>query len=244
MFQLPKERKGTFIFGLALTIIFSLLIGFLHVGALYLLGTPFLGLGVGVLLIWISRVRQESKLLISLLPLPLIIGSFFLFLYIRTAEGETFLIPADHRGEIVVFYGEPCGEPPRYENGRRLYALSPEGILITQATKNDGYLNRKFYQVPDEGYREEIPQFRRQDFDTEKKEWGTYTWVANKELTKENVGVFWAYGTKTYLTSRNSISYIVSDYHFWERDPKIRSLEGERFAERAEILLKSCREQM
>jgi hypothetical protein len=241
MFQLPKERKGTFIVGLAFTVIFSLLIGFLHVGVLYLFGTPFLGLGVGILLIWLSRIGRESKLLFSLLPFALIIVSFFLFLYIRTAEGETFLIPANYRGEIVVFYDEPCGEPPIYEGGRRLYALSPEGVLITQATKNDGYLNRRFYLVREDEHRDAIPQFGWQDFDTEKKEWGTYNRATAEELTKETVGVFRTYGRETYYTSRNSIGYIVSDYRWFDRDQKKTSLESKRFSEKAAEMLEKCR---
>lgn len=241
MFQLPKKRKGTFIFGLALTVIFSRLTGFLHVRVLYFFGTPFLGLGVGILLIWLSRIGREAKLLFSLSPFALIIVSFFLFLYIRTAEGEMFLIPANHRGEIEVFYDEPCGEPPRYEGGRRLYALSPEGVLFTQATKNDGFLNRKFYLIGEDGHREAIPQFGRQNFETEKKERGMNTGVDRQELTKETVGVFWAYGRETYYTSRNSIGYIVSNYRWFDRDQKETSLESKRFSEKAAEMLEKCR---
>jgi len=241
MIKLPEERKGIFIFGVVFTVVFSLLIGFLHVGVLYLLGTPILGLAVGVLLIWSSGIRRESKILISLSTLPLIIGSFFLFLYIRTAEGETFLIPANYHGEIVVFYGEPCGEPSRNEDGRRLYALSAEGVLITQAAENDGYLNRKFYLVKEHGYREEIPEFGRQSFETEKKEWGNYTRATKQELTKDTVGVFREYGRETYYTSRNSIGYIVSDYRWLDRDQRERHLERKSFTKKAAELLEQCR---
>lgn len=241
MFKFPNERKGIFIVGLVLTVAFSLLIGFLHVGALFLLGLPFLGLIAGLVLMWFSRIPQDSKILISVLPIPLIIGSFFLFLFIRTAEGETFVIPAAYRGEIVVFYAEPCGEPPRYEMGRRLYELSRDGVLITQETKNDGYLNRSFFIVAEDGSREEIPQFGRQNFETEKTEWGRYARATENDLTKDTVGAFRAYGRETYLTSRNSIGYIVSDYRRFERDQKEKFLESKRFTAAAAELLERCR---
>ena len=241
MFKFPNERKGIFIVGFALTTAFSLLIGFLNVGALFLFGLPFLGLVSGIVLIWFSRISAAAKIAISLLPLPLIVGSFFLFLWIRTAEAEAFIIPATYRGEIVVFYDEPCGNPAKFEQGMRLYEISPEGILVTKAPENDGYLNRRFYFVREDGTHQEIPQFGRQDFETEKAEWSKFTRATKPDLTLDTVGAFWAYGRETYHISRNSIGYIISDYRLWERDAKSRFDERKKFTERAAELLEQCR---
>ena len=241
MFTLPKERRGIFVTGLVLTLTFSFFIGLLNIGVLYLLGLPFLGLAAGIALIWFSKISTLSKSLLSISSILIIVGTFLLFLFINTAEGETFLIPKDYRGEIVVFYAEPCGSPAKFENGRRVYELSPDGVLITQHTENKGYFNRRFYLV-DDGFREEIAQFGRQDFETEKKEWGKYTSHASAgELTKDTVGVFWAYGRETYFASGNSTGYIVSDYQIWDRDAKSRLQEMKRSTERAVEQLERCR---
>jgi len=230
----------SFTIGLILTIVFSLLIGFLHVGVLYLFGIPILGLLAGLLLIWLSNVSTRTKALISILPLPIITISFIFFLYAGTAAGETFLIPANYRGEIVVFYEEACGESAHFEDGRRIYRLGDDGVLITQHTKNRGFLNRKFFLVDQEGNIEEIPAFGRQDFETEKKEWRTR--ATRPDLSKETVGMFWAYGTEMYVTSRNSISYIVASYNEFESgDAQSKFQERKRFTARAAEILDNCR---
>lgn len=241
MASLPKDRKRIFLSGVLLIVVFSLLVGLLNVGVLYMFGVPLIGLIVGVVLIWFARISVASKFAFSFLPFPLIIGSFLVSLFLRTAEAETFLIPSDYRGEVVVFYAEPCGEPPRYEGANRLYQLSSEGVLITQATKNDGYLNRKFYLLDQNGVRVGMPEFSRQDFETEKKEWGAYTHPARPELTKETVGAFWAYGRETYHASKNSIGYIIEDYRWWDRDQKQRTVENDAFTAKAKDLLQKCR---
>ncbi len=177
------------------------------------------------------------------MPWPTIIAVFALVIYINFAEAETFLIPSEYRGEFVVFYDEPCGTPAEFSEGRRLYRFSSDGVLITQHSENDGYFNRRFFMTDGEGVLHEIPKFGRQDYETEKKEWGTFTSVAKDDgLTKDTVGVFWAYGAETYHTSKKSISYIVSDYRrFEDTDAKVRFLERKRFTEKAVDFLMSCR---
>ncbi len=46
---LPAKRSEIFVIGLVLTLAFSMLIGVLGVGVLYLLGIPFLGLFLGLI---------------------------------------------------------------------------------------------------------------------------------------------------------------------------------------------------
>ncbi|MDM7922266.1 MAG: hypothetical protein QUS14_08185 [Pyrinomonadaceae bacterium] len=242
MLSLPEKRKGVFIVGLTLTVVFSILIGLLHFGVLYLFGVPFLGIFAGIVLIWYSQISRAAKFFISVLPLPLIISSFFLFLYLRTAEGEDFVVPAAYQGEIVVFYNEPCGTPVHYERGRRIYEIPNEGVLITQGLKNEGYHDRKFYIRQSDGILDEIPIFGRQDFETEKKEWGTYTRATQPELTLDTVGAFWSHGRETYFLSRDSIGYTVSTYREFSRDAKERAFEQKEFTGRAEALLIKCRQ--
>jgi hypothetical protein len=244
MLWLPKKQKLIFITGAILTLGFSILIGVLGVGVLYLLGIPFLGLIAGIVLIWFSNVSVLTKVILSIAPAPMIIAVFAFVIFVNTAEAESFLIPGHYRGEIVVFYNEPCGQPAEYLDGRRVYRLSADGVLITQHSENRGFFNRRFFLVDGDNIQREITHFGRQNFETEKEEWGKYTPRAtDEELTKRTVGVFWAYGAETYNASRNSIAYIVSDYHSFDHThDKERFLERKRFTAKALELLDRCRE--
>lgn len=242
MFDLPKRRRGLFWTGVALIFGFSLIVGFLNVGILYILGIPLIPLILGVIFVWFSDVRIPTKLLLSLSPFPIIIITFVVMVFVRTSQAEEFLIPASYRGDIVVFFDEKCGQPPKFNAGMRQYELDQNGILITQHSVNDGLLNRRFFVMSENGERFEIPAFGRQDFETEKQEWGTFNESRMGDLTKETPGVFWSYGAPTHYISKNSISYIVSSYDELEStDSKVRLMRREEFTRRAGAALEKCR---
>lgn len=227
--------------GAVLVLVFSFIVGFLHVGVLFLFGLPILGLLVGYILLWFGRAKLTAKAIITLLSLPIIPSSFLLSFYLNKAEPETFLIPQNYRGEIVIYMNEECGLEPVFENGRRVYAIPDTGVLITKFGKNRGYLDRKFYLVDEAGKRTEIPLFARQNFETERVEWNDSPEAAYGELTEETVGAFWAYGSETYYHSRNSIAYRITDYRYFEIADKERWLAGKRFAAFVGELLEQCR---
>ncbi len=163
-----KRGNGLFITGVVFVVLFSVLTGYLNLGVVYLFGIPIIGLLVGIILVWAGKANLLTKIIVSLIPIPLIVGVFLLSYYIRKAEPELFLIPNDLRGEIVVFYDEPCGQSTVYRDGRRVYEISPDGVLITQFNKNRGYLDQKFSLKTFERGEIEIPYFRRQNYETER----------------------------------------------------------------------------
>lgn len=237
------QLKGClFIVGAVLVVISSIVIGILNIGVLYLFGVPILILIVGVLFIWFSNAAVKFKALVTLLPIPLILLSFFITFQLRKAEPETFLIPKDFRGSFVVFYKEPCGRPPVYRDGRRVYEISQEGVLITQFEENRGGLNQKFYLVDSETNEIEIPFFHRQNFETEKKEWSMFHQSPAEDFTKETVGVFWGYGLETFSISQDSFGFVISNYHYFEKEEKDVWLERKQFIEKARITLRDCRQ--
>ena len=237
------QLKGClFIVGAVLVVISSIFIGILNIGVLYLFGIPILILIVGVLFIWFSNAAVKFKALVTLLPIPLILLSFFITFQLRKAEPETFLIPKDFRGMLVVFYNEPCGRPPIYRDGQRVYEISQEGVLITQFDENRGSLNQKFYLIDSEKNEIEIPFFRRQNFETERKEWRIFHQSPVEDFTKETVGVFWGYGSGMNFVSEDSFSFVISNYLYFEKDEKNRWLERKRFTEMATKLLIDCRQ--
>ncbi len=237
-----NTKRWLFNIGVILIVLSSIVIGVYNFGVLYLFGIPILTLILGILFVWLERRRFKAKIAVTLLPLLIIPASFFIAYQLSKAEPETFLIPSDLRGEIVVFYDEPCGQETKREAGRRIYEISNEGVLITKFKENRGFLDLKFYLVDESGNRTEIPYFHRQKFETEQREWNISRSSPVSEFTRESVGVFLAYGTETYSLSRNSLGYIISDYHYFERDEKERWLEGKHFAKTAGKLLSDCRD--
>ncbi len=242
MAEETNERlSGLFITGVVSVFLFSILTGYLNFGVFYLFGTPIIGLLVGITLVWTGRAKLRTKVVVSVAPIPLIVTVFFFSYYIHKAEPETFLIPNDLRGEIVVFYDEPCGQSPVYRDGRRVYEISPDGVLITQFRKNRGYLDQKFFLSDPERGETEIPYFHRQNYETERKEWSLSHSRLVEDFTKETVGVFWN-SSETYGISRNSFSFNISNFQYFERDEKDRWIESKRFAKLAEKQLAECRD--
>ena len=152
------------------------------------------------------------------------------------------MIPNGYRGEIVIFFEEPCGREPIYENGRRLYTLSNAGHLITKFKVNRGYFDREFFFVDEQGSRSKIPEFHWQNFETETKEWNLYRQTPVEEFTKETVGAFWAYGSETYVISQKSFAYLIWSYNDFEREQQVLRNERKASSERADLYLHACRE--
>lgn len=235
-------KKSLFIIGLTTYLFAAILIGAFNVAWLYLFGLPLLPLIVGLAMVWVSKAPVWWRIGGTLLAVPLMVGSFLLAIELGKAEPETFLIPEGFRGEFVVFYDEQCGADPRYENDRRIYEIASNGVLVTKFPDNNGSLDQKFYFVDQDGSRVEFPRFHRQNYETEKKEWSMYRDSPVEELTRETVGAFWSYGSELGFVSRNLFGFIVSDYHYFERDQKERFRERKEFEKRAAAILNTCRE--
>ena len=212
----------------------SFVVGFLNFGILYLFGVPIIGLFLGMVFLWVSRENIKDKLILIFAPIPIILASFFLFyLLLPKAEPETFLIPHNFRGYIVVVFNENCGQSLAYENGGRIYDFSKNNIVITNAKETLGVIDRKFILVDENGIRTELPEFHRDNFEEEQKDWH---WLFSPtKLTRNLVGVFWAYN--------NNRSFIISDYDSLERqDKEIREKAAKLFQNRLESTLKECRQ--
>lgn len=74
----------------------------------------------------------------------------------QIAEPETHLIPEGYVGPVYIVQDQMTGEPEEYEEGRRLYRIAADGVLLTQFGPNDGYQSDRFYRVGTDGERREI----------------------------------------------------------------------------------------
>lgn len=247
--KLLPARRWIYCSAIVLIVFWSIVTGALNVGVFYLFGIPLFGLLAGLILLWFADVDVKRKIIFTLAPIPIFYVTALTFFELNKAEPETFLVPAERRGEIVILYDEPCGEPPIYENGRRIYKIPADGILITSFKENKGHLDQIFYLLDENGKTKEIPRFHWQDFETEQENWKYFHSIPVTELTMDSTGVFQSYGSSMIWISKNSFSYIVSDYRYFEKDRdelnrKQRLLESETFAKAAKNRLEECEEKL
>lgn len=63
----------------------------------------------------------------------------------KYSESETFLIPDNYTGTIVIIYNQDTGNKKDYQDDRRLYRVPSDGILYTQFEKPKEILSQEFY---------------------------------------------------------------------------------------------------
>ncbi len=100
----------------------------------------------------------------------------------QKAEPETYLLPNGFTGRVNIIFNQKEGSEKKYEDGRRVYEIPSDGILLSQFTINDGFMDRKYYSVDGAGKRTELEVFKFEHF---KKDSAGY--VVN---SKEQVGIF------------------------------------------------------
>jgi hypothetical protein len=79
---------------------------------------------------------------VKIIGLLLVAVSLAIGLYVwRTEVGddEMVVLSGGYRGVVFIFYSRKDGEPMKYENGKRLYEIPPNGILKTQFSPNVGW---------------------------------------------------------------------------------------------------------
>ena len=69
-------------------------------------------------------------------------------------EPELYLIPDNYEGVVIVLFNQPNGQQERYDGGRRLFDIPPNGVLATRFPKTThGKLNQVYYYKDNNGNR-------------------------------------------------------------------------------------------
>jgi len=153
-------------------------------GVYFFLGPWINAFSIPVFLLWIIGVffqllfidkfiRTEGKEAIFIGVLKLILGFpivlvlsvvsiFALSLfnsYLSRLEPKTFLMDENFAGRVRVIYGEECGINPPIENGRRIFQIPENGILIIQPEFEDGIIDHEYYFVDNDGEKTNIAEY-------------------------------------------------------------------------------------
>ena len=152
------------------------------------------------MIVWLSKIKLKTKLLTTFLPLLLWYPGMlaFVFLASKHMTPETFLIPKDFRGQITLIYNEPCGQTVPKVDGRLIYKIPDNGVMILTNKFETGITDQEYYFVDNNWNKiEKIPELIQQDFNED------YTLEKNKnEPPRNKVGIF-LLGTASGSTAMN-----------------------------------------
>lgn len=155
---------------------------------------------LGLLTVWFSKAKTKTKLLTTILPILLWYPGMLSFFSLASKHmtPETFLIPKDFRGQITLIYNEPCGQTIPKVDGRLIYRIPDNGVMILTNEFETGIIDQEYYFVDDNCNKiEKIPELIQQDFNED------YTIEKNKnEPPRNKVGLF-LLGTGSGSTLKN-----------------------------------------
>jgi energy-coupling factor transporter transmembrane protein EcfT len=172
------------------------------------------GFIIGLLIVWFSKTKIRTKLLTTFLPLLLWYPGMlsFFFLASKHMTPETFLVPKDFRGKITLIYNEPCGQTIPIVDGRLIYKIPDNGVMILTNEFETGIIDQEYYFVDDKWNKiGKIPPLIQQDFNED------YTLEKNEnEPPRNKVGVF-LLGSGGGSTSKNDdYNYHMMAINSWD----------------------------
>jgi hypothetical protein len=159
--------------------------------------------------------------------------SFLCFWAIVTGcepKPETYLIPDGFKGKINIIFNQPRGLPQRYENGRRVYDIPSNGILLTRFKDEYGIIDHQYFYVDKGGNKSPLEIFHYQ-YNKD----GTTKWIIQDS---GKVGIFLD-GTTGGYGGNNNLKYqefMVTD--FFHIDSFYKSAYQNEFKKRLQEKLK------
>ncbi|MFC5874586.1 DUF6843 domain-containing protein [Chryseobacterium arachidis] len=68
-------------------------------------------------------------------------------------EPEIYLIPTSYRGKVNVIFNQAKGQEIMYEGDKRVYRIPENGILLTKAKPEYGFIRHEYHFVDSSGKR-------------------------------------------------------------------------------------------
>ncbi len=225
-----NERDGFFIAGIVL---FAIAIIGTFVIPYFFLITPIF-LFAAILFAWLSKQKTLTKILWTVSPIGLLSLLIVIGYQLDKKESETFLIPKDFRGKFVIYYEESCGTDVEYINGRRIYRIPDDGILITKFKREAGFIDDEFYLIDNQGNKILLPKLDTRDFNFNGRLEKT-----DNEPPRDKLAVF----RSNFTTVLGKVyAFTVATYQEVE-DQYYSNKYYVEFEKKAEKKLRECREQ-
>jgi hypothetical protein len=99
-------------------------------------------------------MKSKYKILIKILSITIfLLGVVSIYVYWQViGDNETYILPNGYKGAVTVIFNREEGQKPKYEQGKRIYEIPSNGVLITQFSPNEGWHKpaQYFYKKGDE----------------------------------------------------------------------------------------------
>lgn len=152
---------------------------------LYFYYLPLIIFFIGILILWFSKRKIQSKIIWTISPF-LFYGVFtFLWVKLNTVALEIFLIPENYRGRVNIIYKENCGQFLEKTKEGFIYHIPEDGILILSNKQEYGFITHQYYLVDKKGNKTLLPKMDGRDFNEK--------WTLEQKLNeppRDKLGIF------------------------------------------------------
>lgn len=116
---------------------------------------------IGAVCIGLSKKSSELKLRWILIPFAVFCIFFGAMLYQWSVPNKTnprdILIPEGFRGKVFIIFDQPCGTEIIKVNGREVYEIPSNGVLICKNAYEIGTTDYNYYFISKNGTKKSIP---------------------------------------------------------------------------------------
>ena len=125
---------------------------------------------------------------------------------------QTFLIPKNFKGQIILIYDQPCGIDVPLTNGRLVFKIPENGILILKNKHETGIINHEYYLVNESG-----SQISKLEFLIQQNYNEDYTTTKNPDEPDRNkLGVFLNGSGMAELSNGKTYTFDEMNVNSWE----------------------------
>ena len=170
-------KTNKFIFSIPIILIISSTISYFWVHFVFLVVGPLINafsfpvfylwtIGIFCQLTFLDRFiqRDKSKWVTGFMSFPLVlIGSVILMYCVSTIWSvltrhatEVFIIPQNFKGKFRIVYNQKCGLDSRIENGKRIFDIPDNGILLIKSEFKTGIVDHEYYLQDNSGKKTQI----------------------------------------------------------------------------------------
>ena len=170
-------KTNKFILSIPIILIVSSIISYFWVHFVFLVVGPWINafsfpvfylwtIGIFCQLIFLDRFiqRDKSKLVTGLISFPLTLIGSVIFIYCASTiwsvltrhATEVFIIPQNFKGKFRIVYNQKCGLDSRIENGKRIFDVPNNGILLIKSEFKTGIVDHEYYLQDSSGNKTQI----------------------------------------------------------------------------------------
>lgn len=86
----------------------------------------------------------------------------------NSTQPEIYLIPEGFEGRVNILFGKKTKKTAKYEQGKRVYEIPLDGVLVSDFEFQEGVINREYFLIDSLGHRSSLKVFdKKQPIDDE-----------------------------------------------------------------------------